>query len=101
MEGKDVRDIASALIKLAVLASAEQALETAREQAGAGTPDPGLPATEQALLVARDVQLVRWQSDALLLIAQTTLGATVSMVLNPQLTAHVRESLEKEIPSRG
>lgn len=60
-------------------------------------PETELPSTDHALLLAKEVKLMRWESDACALQIQTTLGAAFQIGLSPEQVAFLRHALHKNI----
>jgi hypothetical protein len=61
------------------------------------SPETESPATDHTLLLAKDVDLVRWESGDSALQIQTTLGIPVQIVLSPEHVALLRRVLNESM----
>ena len=88
MSIQDFRGILNTLIEFMI--QTEVAIELPLRN-----PETDLPAHDHALLVAKDVNLVRWGSDAVVIHIQTTIGAPLQIALKSELVSFLRHILQQ------
>jgi hypothetical protein len=93
-----LRLLTADLIKFITKLDAQRALSKVPQRSGTPPPAQTLPLTATALLVAKDVRLVRWKSDGALLHATTTVGAGVQLAMLPHHVRGLRTALNSELP---